>query len=87
MAISLLRALEGPNYNPPACVTPVFRDVHCDQRLGAWVNELYRPTGCSPGLYCPNDLVSRWMMSIFVDRTFGPFPRPSYPSCSPVPFL
>jgi len=73
MAFSVLRALEGPTYAPPACTMSAFQDVSCGERLGPWVNELFRrgiTTGCSPGFYCPNDVVSRWMMSVFVDRAF-----------------
>ena len=73
MAMAVLRALEGPSYVPPTCTDSVFSDVRCTGRLGPWVNELHRRgivTGCAPGLYCPDEVVSRWMMTVFVDRAF-----------------
>ncbi len=75
MAVFILRAIEGPDYVPPAC-TGVFGDVNCPNYWAAdWIEELYArgiTTGCSadPLLFCPADSTNRAQMSAFVQRAW-----------------
>jgi hypothetical protein len=73
MAVFLLKAKEGPVYAPPACVTPVFTDVPCDNPFSAWINELALRQvtgGCGDGTtYCPGDPTNRQQMAVFLLKT------------------
>jgi uncharacterized protein YwbE len=74
MAVFLLRTLEGPTYLPPACSTPMFADVPCTSGFAIWVNELARrgiTAGCGGGNYCPNTVVTRGQMAVFLTATFS----------------
>ena len=83
MAVFLLRTLEGPNYTPPACTTPVFADVPCSSAYARWINELSVrgiAGGCGGGNYCPTSPVTRGAMAVFLSVTFA---LPYSPSGSP----
>ena len=84
MAVFLLRSLNGPTYVPPACTTPVFTDVPCSSPYARWINELVAravTAGCGPNTYCPDSLVTREQMAVFLLRTrFGSGYNP--PSCA-----
>jgi hypothetical protein len=72
MAVFLLRAREGPAYQPPACVTPTFSDVPCSSPFARWIEELARrgvTSGCGTGIFCPTSAVTREQMSVFLLRT------------------
>jgi hypothetical protein len=74
MAVFLLRTLEGPDYNPPACATPTFSDVPCSSPFAKWIEELVArgvTAGCGGNLYCPLLAVSRGQMAVFLVETFG----------------
>jgi len=74
MAVFLLRTAEGPTYVPPACVTPTFADVTCNNNFAIWIEELVRrgiTAGCGNGNYCPGQHVSRAQMAVFLGTTFG----------------
>jgi RHS repeat-associated protein len=87
MAVFLLRAKEGPAYQPPAC-TQVFTDVPCaNNSFAPWINEIYRrgiTSGCSasPLMYCPDNNITNTQMAVFVIATLGVTP----PTCSAAPF-
>lgn len=69
MAIFLLRAKEGGEYNPPTCVAPSFSDVPCSDPRAPFINELARrgiTAGCGDGNYCPDSPVTREQMSVFL---------------------
>jgi RHS repeat-associated protein len=71
MAVFLIRAIEGPSYQPPACVTPSFADVPCGDWGAPWIEEIFRrgfTAGCalSPRRYCPDSLVSNAQMMVFL---------------------
>jgi hypothetical protein len=79
MAVFLLRTREGPTYNPPACVTPMFSDVPCSSGFAPWINELVRrgiTGGCGTGRYCPGSPNTRAEMAIFLTTTFA-LPQPN----------
>ena len=68
----LLRSMDGPAYVPPACTTPVFADVPCSNPFSRWINELVArnvTAGCGTGIYCPDLLVTREQMAVFLLRT------------------
>ena len=74
MAVFLLRAIHGGNYTPPPA-TGIFTDVNVNQWYAPWIEQLYREDiteGCSsnPLMYCPDKIVSRAAMALFLDRTF-----------------
>jgi glucose/arabinose dehydrogenase len=73
MAKFLLRAHDGPSYQPPAA-TGIFSDVAVTAPFAAWIEELSRrgiTSGCGTGRYCPNVNVTRAQMAAFLARTFG----------------
>ncbi len=73
MAVFLLKALEGSDYVPPACVTEVFTDVPCSSPFAPWINELAARSvtaGCGDGTtYCPTDVTNRQQMAVFLLKT------------------
>jgi hypothetical protein len=75
MAVFLLRAEYGATYIPPSA-TGVFEDVPTTYWAASWIEQLYAEgitTGCgtSPLTYCPEDLVTRAQMAVFLVRTFN----------------
>jgi len=84
MAVFLLRAKQGPTYNPPPCVPgqTVFADVPANSPFCPWIEELYRRhvvSGCGNGNYCPANVVSREQMAPFLLVTLDPNMNP--PAC------
>ncbi|MBW8877118.1 MAG: S-layer homology domain-containing protein [Acidobacteria bacterium] len=74
MAIFLLRAKHGRNYQPPAATGTVFADVPANGFGAAWIEQLFSEGitgGCGNGNYCPGDAVSRGQMAVFMTRTFS----------------
>jgi S-layer family protein len=72
MAVFLLKASEGGDYVPPACVTPAFPDVPCSSSFAPWVNELVArgvTAGCGGGNYCPTNPTTREQMAVFLLKT------------------
>jgi hypothetical protein len=88
MAVFLLRSQLGPTYVPPACTAPVFNDVPCSNAFAPWINDLVArgvTTGCGNGNYCPDSVVTREQMSVFLLRTrFGNTYNP--PPCGTATF-
>lgn len=75
MAVFLLRAKHGANYQPPAA-TGLFADVPTSHWAAAWIEQLAREGiggGCSatPKNFCPNSTVTRDQMAVFLVRAFG----------------
>jgi len=73
MAVFLLRAKYGSAYSPlPA--TGVFNDVPLGHWAGNWIEQLAAEgitAGCGNGNYCPDAVVTRDQMAVFLVRTFG----------------
>ncbi len=72
MAAFLLKIYHGTSYAPPAA-TGVFSDVSTSIPLAPWIEEMARlaiTAGCGPGLYCPNNSVTRGQMAVFLAKTF-----------------
>ncbi len=74
MAPLLLKTFEGLGYVPPACVTPTFGDVPCDNPFAPWIYELVARNitgGCGNGNYCPLNAATRGQMAVFLVKTFS----------------
>jgi len=77
MAVFLLRSDHWPDsYSPPPASGAMFLDVPAGYWASRWIEELARAGltgGCStiPPLYCPEDVVTRGQMAVFIARTFG----------------
>jgi len=73
MAVFLLRAKNGAGYSPPAA-TGMFADVPLNHWAVHWIEQLAREGitgGCGSGKYCPDAVVTRDQMAVFLVRTFG----------------
>jgi hypothetical protein len=85
MAVFLLRARYGLCYVPPQC-TGVFPDVACPSLFANWIEALAAEgitTGCGGGLFCPENLVTRRQMAVFLLKTkYGSSYAP--PACAGV---
>ncbi len=73
MALFLLRAKMGTVFDPPPASGAMFSDVPEDHWAASWIEELARhgiTGGCSDDAYCPDAIVSRDQMAVFLVRTF-----------------
>jgi hypothetical protein len=75
MAVLLLKTAHGFGYVPPSC-SGIFEDVPCPGPFSDWIEELYVEGitgGCqtNPLLYCPDTVVSRGQMAVFLVKTFS----------------
>ncbi len=69
MAVFLLKAKYGSAYTPPPATGTVFTDVPVTHFFAAWIEQLAAEGitgGCGPGLYCPNNPVTRAQMAVFL---------------------
>ena len=74
MAVFLLRGIHGSAYTPPAATGTVFADVPSTHWAAAWIEELAAEgitSGCGGGNYCPEAVVTRAQMAVFLVRTFN----------------
>jgi hypothetical protein len=72
MAVFLLKSKHGSAYAPPPATGGVFVDVPANAFAAAWIEELAAEgitAGCSTGHYCPNAIVTRAQMAVFLLRT------------------
>jgi len=63
----------GAAYAPPAAAG-IFADVPTYHWAANWIEQLVAEditTGCGGGNYCPDDLVTRAQMAVFMVRTFN----------------
>jgi RHS repeat-associated protein len=82
-------AKEGPGYQPPPCVTPLFADVPCTDPFARWINELANrgiTAGCGGGNFCPTNTVSHGQMAVFLLRTWETGYTAPPATCSPLAF-
>jgi hypothetical protein len=73
MAVFLLRARHGSSYVPPAASGTLFADVPASQWAAPWIEQLVArgiTAGCGAGIYCPEQIVTRDQMAVFLVRTF-----------------
>ncbi len=69
MAVFLLKAKYGPWWTPPPATGTVFLDVPSGSFGAAWIEEVFLEgitTGCGGGNYCPNNIVNRQQMAVFL---------------------
>jgi hypothetical protein len=77
MAVFLERAMHWPDaFSPPSGSGTIFDDVAGGYWAVDWIEKLYSDgitSGCAsdPLMYCPEDLVTRAQMAVFLVRTFG----------------
>ncbi len=74
MAVFLLRAKYGADYQPPHVEHSQFNDIPDDFWAKDWVEQLAVEgitSGCGGGNYCPNSPVTRAQMAVFLVRTFN----------------
>jgi len=74
MAVFLLRGRYGADYTPPAATGSVFLDVPISHWAAPFIEQLAAEgitSGCGGGNYCPDDLITRASMAVFVTRAFG----------------
>ena len=73
MAIFLERGIRGSGYNPPAVGGSTgFGDVATTYWAAAWIKQLAADgitTGCGGGNYCPDGVVTRAQMAVFLLRS------------------
>ena len=72
MAAFLLRALG--EFNPTAPATPRFADVPATHPFYAFIDQMWVrgiTKGCGGGNYCPEMVVNRGQMAVFLVRAFG----------------
>jgi hypothetical protein len=68
MAVFLLKSKYGLCYVPPPC-SGAFPDVPCPSLFADWIEALADEgitTGCGGGLFCPQNLVTRRQMAVFL---------------------
>jgi len=73
MAVFLLRAKHGAGYSPPPA-NGVFGDVDLSHWAVHWIEQLAAEgitSGCGNGNYCPDAVVTRDQMAVFLVRAFG----------------
>jgi parallel beta-helix repeat protein len=83
VAVFLLRAHDGPSYNPPPATGTVFTDVPANGFAAAWIEELATrgvTAGCGGGAYCPGLAMTRAQMAVFLLRAKN---GPSYVAPDP----
>ncbi|WP_172649532.1 S-layer homology domain-containing protein [Thiolapillus brandeum] len=72
MAIFLERGINGSSFVPPAATGTMFGDVPASHWAAAWIERLASDGitgGCGGGNYCPDNIVSRAQMAIFLLRS------------------
>ena len=74
MAVFLLRAEHGADYDPPPATGTMFGDVPSNHPFAKWIEQLAREGitgGCGSAMYCPDATVTRGQMAVFLVRTFN----------------
>ncbi|HEU4388192.1 MAG TPA: S-layer homology domain-containing protein [Blastocatellia bacterium] len=87
MSIFVLR---GMGVTPPTPTQQTFTDVPTSHFAYTFIEEINRRgiiTGCGPTTFCPDALVSRADMAVFIERALGVFspPTPQFQRFSDVP--
>jgi len=71
MAVFLLRGIHGKTYLLPAATGAVFTDVPANCWAAGWIEQFFKEgitQGCGVGLYCPDEIVTRAQMAVFLLR-------------------
>jgi S-layer family protein len=70
LAVLLVRSKRGTNFVPPPA-RGVFSDVPPSSSAAPYIEQLFRDgvtSGCGPGVFCPEALVTRAEMAVFLVR-------------------
>ncbi|MBK7319521.1 LamG-like jellyroll fold domain-containing protein [Candidatus Villigracilis affinis] len=73
MSIFLLRSKFGNTHTPPPATGTTFNDVPADYWAASWIEQLAFmeiTSGCGNGNFCPEGLVTRAEMAVFLVKTF-----------------
>ncbi len=71
MAVFLERGMRGSSFSPPPATGTRFLDVPANAFAAAFIEQLAADGitgGCGGGNYCPNNLVTRAQMAVFLER-------------------
>ncbi len=71
MAVFIERGMRGEQFVPPAASGTLFDDVPGDYWSADWIEQLVTDgiaSGCDPSNYCPDEVVTRAQMAIFLLR-------------------
>jgi len=71
MAVFLERGMHGSTFTPPPATGMVFSDVPANYWAAGWIEQLASDAvtgGCGSGMYCPEVIVSRAQMAVFLLR-------------------
>ena len=71
MAVFLLRGIHGSAYTPPTATGAMFGDVPSNYWAADWIEQLATEgitTGCGNGNFCPDLVVTRDQMAVFLLR-------------------
>jgi len=71
MAVFLERGIHGSNYAPPSAAGDVFQDVGAGDFAASFIEQLFDDgitAGCGNNNYCPDSVVSRAQMAVFLLR-------------------
>ncbi|MHC5112473.1 MAG: S-layer homology domain-containing protein, partial [Planctomycetota bacterium] len=71
MAVFLERGIHGADFTPPPASGALFSDVSASDFAAAFIEQLYADgitAGCGNGNYCPDAIVTRDQMAIFLLR-------------------
>jgi uncharacterized delta-60 repeat protein len=72
MAVLLERGIHGSAFTPPQSTGGLFADVPPSYWAAAWIEKLATDgitSGCSAGNYCPESMVMRAQMAVFLLRS------------------
>jgi hypothetical protein len=73
MSVFLLRTVHGSRFVPPPATGTVFTDVPVSSFAAAWIEQLASEgltAGCGGGAYCPNGVVTRSQVAVFLVSAF-----------------
>lgn len=71
MAVFLMRGIRGASYSPPTATGTMFNDISTGSFAAAFIEAFSTEgitTGCGGGNFCPNGLVTRAQMAVFLLR-------------------
>jgi hypothetical protein len=71
MAVFLERGMKGPTFTPPEATGAIFLDIPAGHWAGGWIEQLAADGvtgGCGNGNYCPDQIVTRAQMAVFLLR-------------------
>ena len=74
MAVFLLRAKYGSGYAPPPASGAMFADIPAGHLYARWIERLVAEgitAGCGGGRFCPDAVVTRNQMAVFLVRAFN----------------